>query len=406
MDKFLGTKTIKDLGLLDTLEGEEKLYIEGEDFEQEEVNIPLEYFTESELLDTALKNLIRRYGKDTYMASKPIESLGFRVSEDDSGKKYLEFEYIEKCERVEGESDIEYQERLRDFEKKIAKEIIKPYKVLITESFISEKGLKIKAKNFIGEIDRLLDEKLSKESEKINIELREHRITRKEWLEKMEALRENMPGSALEYIKEKMIEFGEYYKYITSFDEYKDMFKEEVMVATIAQEAGSSRSKRFPTDRGNMDHDTVPFEEREQFIKKFPVEKVIRIFDEEKSSEIAYKGYVIDNGKEEGKIIVLEPIDGDKTTFITFESDEEIQKLRVALGAEQGIKVPKLDVYRHTMSSILKMGWSEKVRDEKIINKYHVESYERDMEFIITGELEKGSKVQHSVRSKRAAMIK
>ena len=98
MDKTFGAKTIKDLGLLDTLEGEERLYMQGEEGDLEEVTIPLEYFTESEFISNAVVNLLRKYAKDSFIASKPVKVTGFKVEKDSNGKNYLSFVCLEQCE--------------------------------------------------------------------------------------------------------------------------------------------------------------------------------------------------------------------------------------------------------------------------------------------------------------------
>lgn len=407
MKDFSYGKNIKDLGLLDTFNGDEKLYMENEDAELEEVNMPLEYFTESALISTAVVKLIRKYGKDSFIASRPVKVMGFKISKDDNGKPYLEFECLEQCEeRAPEESDMEYKEKLTQYERKLNKGIIRPYKVLITESVVNEKGLKIKAENFIKEIDKLLDDKILEESEKINAQLKGHEITREEWLEKMADMRSKIPASALEYMKDKMEQVKKYREYITSFDEYQEMLGPETMITHIAQEAGLSHSRRYPIDREPMHKaEEVPFSEREEFMKSFKPEKVIEI-STKKGEAPVYKAYVFNDEKEDGKVIVLEPIDGDKTTFVTFQSDEDIEKRKAELGAEKDEKVSRTDVYKHTVASVLGKGWSEKVDDKSIINKYHVSSYKRDMQFLITGNRERKSRVPTGIVNKRDSMVK
>lgn len=413
MNSIKTKKNIENIGLMDVLTGDEKIFMEGSDGEKEEINIPIEYFTEHELLDTAIRNLIIKYNNNPELMGKGrLENSkvsGFKICKDENGKKRMVFEYVLECNQYPDENDKDYEVRLKKHNDKVNKGKIKPYKVVVAEDYINDFGLKIKTTTLIDEIDRLIDEKVAKESTMINDELKNHKIDRNEWARKMQDLASDFPASGLEYMKDKMCEFTKYYEYITNHEGYKDMFKEEVMIATIAQDTVPKRRSVLLSDRENMEkvNEDIPFNERVEILNDLSPKKVISVLDD-KTGEETYKAYIIVNKEDNGEIIVLEPIDGNKSTFITFENKGFIEFAKETLKLERGEEYRDSDVYKDFIGFVLRKTWSEKAKEDKIITKYHVskESYERDLRYIVTGKMDKGIKIQSILKSKRDAMVR
>lgn len=403
-------KKIENIGLMESLTGDEKIFMEKNEGEIEEVNIPIEYFTEHEILDTALRNLILKYNNNPELMGRGrldnSKLIGFKVRKDENEKKRMIFEYFLECKQYPDEDDKSYEERQKKYAEKVEKGIIKPYKVIIAEDYINDFGLKIKETTFIKEIDRVLDEKIAQESAKINDELKKHTIDRNEWLRKMTELGNNLPSSGLEYMKNKMKEFKRYYEYITSSEEYKEIFEDECIVANIVQD---NLTKSFGGDRVHTPkvNDDIPFDVRDKILRELNSKKVIQIVDQ-KTGLVSYKAYIIPNEKDKGEVIVLEPLDGDKSTFITFETQEFIEFSKQTFKEEKQEAYRESDVYTEIIRYVLGKPWSEKAKDENIITKYHVskESYERDLRYIVTGYKGKGVKITDVMKHKRENLVK
>ena len=139
----------------------------------------------------------------------------------------------------------------------------------------------------------------------------------------------------------------------------------------------------------------------DEFLRKFTSKKSIRISDQDNPNEEIYRGYIIDEEKEDGKIIVLEPIEGDMTTFVTFKKNEDINALNELLMEQNDDR----NAYECIIAEVLAKTKHEKANEDKIVSKYHVagETYKRNMEYMITGDKDLG--VIQAIKSERREML-
>ena len=359
-----------------------KLYMADGDYGVEEVNIPIEYFVNHEIIDEAVRNLILRFNKNPRMNKYKLnksELKGFKVKNNQDGNVYLEIEYAEADEE--------------------------PFIVQICDGYIDEKvGFKLKIDSFLREIDEILNKIFIDENMRISEQLKRGEITREEWAEKTIQLAAATPVTAEQYMSQQAEGLRAYHEYITDFPEYKEIFEEKKIVVHIAEDSVGKR--RIPSGRAAKDrvNEVIDFETRKKFLEKFAKGKSFSIIGDEEQEEV-YKGYIIESEQEDGVIIVMEPIDGERTTFITFESNEDLQARRELLSEMGEELTPEADIVRDVLGKTR----NEKNNDPKIISKYHVaqEVYERNLAYLITGdeELLKGAVNVYKLRSDRADMI-
>jgi len=369
----------REKNFLDLLENM-KLYMDDEKGGVEEVAIPIEYFAQHEVIEDAVKNCILKYNKYNYrMNAEKLEQLkleNFEVLQNKDGNNYLEFQYSAK----EGEE---------------------PYRVDVTGDRVDGFALKISVDKFLQEIDLVLQQREVEADEELNRKLQSKEISRSEWIKLKTELLSDFPQTAEEYMEQSVGEFKRYYEHITDRPEYKQIFADSRMSTLIAKD--TMNKPRLVSGRGSMERvsEIMPFSERDEFLRSFTSKKSIRISDQENPDEEVYRGYIIDEEKEDGKIIVLEPIDGERTTFITFKKNEDINALEVLLRENDEDR----SAYEYIISNVLSKTRSEKAHDDKIVSKYHVsgETYKKNLEFMITGNKDLG--ITYVVKNERREML-
>lgn len=360
-----------------------KLYMSNGDFDVEEVDIPIEYFVNHQIIDDAVRNLIIKYDKNRKLNFDDLDKLvGFKIKNNGNNRVYLEMEY--------------------------AVENGNPIKVYVCDDYVEEHGFIVKVKSFLREIDELLNKIFAAESSRIAEQLAQGEISRDEWVENTIKLAASSPRTAEQYMYHQAESLKAYHQYITDFPEYQEILGEEKLVTSIAQETNIISDVRMPSGRYAKDRvsELIPFEKREEFLSRFTNRRRIAIKDQKNPEDIIYKGFVVEREEENGVIIVIEPVAATKTSFIVFESNEKLAKRR------EKIEEKKLgrSVYADLVDEVLAMTKTEKSKDPRIISKYHIEEdlYRRQVQYLITNEEEllKGESSFSKFKLKRMEMIK
>lgn len=368
------------MNFLEILDGM-KLYMADGDYAVEEVKIPIEYFINHEIIEEAIRNAIVKGDKTkqwTHDKLSTYELKGFKLKNNSNNRTFLELEYKDE----KGEILI----------------------AQVCDDRVDETGFKIRVYSFLREIDEILNKIFIDENLRITQQFQRGEITRAEWAEKTIQLGAATPRTAEQYMLQQAENLKEYHEYITDFPEYKELFNEKQIVVHIAED--SIGRIRFPSGREAKDrvNEVIDFETRRKFLDRFAKGKSFSVIGDEQGEEV-YKAFVIECKKEDGVIIVMEPIDGERTTFVTFESNNDLEARRELLNEFGEKRTPEQDIVKDVLGKTK----SEKNRDPKIISKYHVaqEVYERNLAYLITGaeDLLKGVVNNSKLRSKRETMI-
>lgn len=364
---------------LDILDGM-KLHMDDGKGGVEEIGIPIEYFAEHEIIEEAIKNCVFKYNKyrdrmNKYKLEK-TQLKSFKILKSEQGNSCIEFEF----------------EAIGNKE---------PFKITITPDKTNNFSLKISVKMFLKEIDRVLKNRELEADEELNKRLQSHEISRSEWVRLKTELMSSFPATAEEYMEGKAEELKRYHEHITDRPEYQDIFRDDKLVVDMAKDTFDERT---PRDRhhGVKVNEQLDFEHNiDPFLRQFTTKKCISISSRENPEEEVYRGYIFDEAENDGVIIVLEPTDCAKTTFVTFERNENIQILEELLSESD----KNMNAYEYIIAGVMGKTWREKVADPKIVCKYHGKesTYKKNLEYLITGN--RNLDITHFVRNERRELL-